>query len=51
MSNRVNSILNYYLSSYGNIILIGDFVLCVKNTHSEATLENCDMSGLINKPT
>ena len=49
--NRINSILDHYLTTYENIILIGDFNLCVENTHLEATLENYDLSNLINKPT
>ena len=34
--NRINSILDYYLKTHENIILIGDFNLCVENTHLEA---------------
>ena len=30
--NRINSILDHYLTTYENIILIGDFNLCVENT-------------------
>ena len=49
--NRINSILDHYLTTYENIILIGDFNLCVENTHLEATLENYDLDNLINMPT
>ena len=49
--NRLNSILDHYLSTNQNIIPIGNFNLYVKNTHLEATLENYDLSSLINKPT
>ena len=49
--NRINSVLDHYLRTYENIILIGDFNLCGENTHLEDTLENCDLSNLINKPT
>ena len=48
--NRINSILDHYLTTYENIILIRDFNLCVENTHLETTLENYDLSSLINKP-
>ena len=30
--NRINVILDHYLTTYKNIILIGDFNLCVENT-------------------
>ena len=49
--NRINSILNHSLTTYENIILIGDFNLCVENTHLGTTLENYGQSNLINKPT
>ena len=49
--NRINSILDHYLTTYENIILIGDFNLCVGNTYLEATLENYDLNNLINMPT
>ena len=49
--NRATSILDNYLTTYENIILIGDFNLYVENTHFEATLENYDLNNLINKPT
>ena len=48
--NQINSILDHYLTTYGNI-LIGNFNLCVDYTHLEATLENYDLSNLINKTT
>ena len=35
--NRKNSILDHYLTTYENIILIGDLNLCVENTHLEAS--------------
>ena len=46
--NRINSILDHYLTTYENIILIGDFSLCVENIHLEVTLRNYDMDNLIN---
>ena len=49
--NRINSILDHYLTTYEKIILIEDFHLCVENTHFEATLENYDLGNLMNKPT
>ena len=49
--NRINPVLDHYLTTYENIILIGNFNLCVENTHLEATLENYDLNNLINKPT
>ena len=49
--NEINSILDHYLRTYENIILIEDFHLCVENTHFEATLENYDLGNLMNKPT
>ena len=36
--HRINSILDHYLTTYENFILIGDFNLCVENAHLEATL-------------
>ena len=45
--NRINSILDHYLTTYENIILIGDFNLCVENIHLEATLENYDLDNLL----
>ena len=47
--NRIN--YQSYLTTYENTILVGDFNLCVENTHLEATLEDYDLSNLINKPT
>ena len=35
--NRKNSILDHYLTTYENIILIGDLNLCIENTHLEAS--------------
>ena len=49
--NRINSIFDHCLATYENIILIGNFNLCVENTHFETTLENYDLSNLINEPT
>ena len=49
--NQINSILDHYLTTYENIILIEDFHLCVENTNFEATLENYDLGNLMNKPT
>ena len=46
-----NSILDHYLTTYKNIILIGDFNLCLENAHLEDALENYDLNNLINKPT
>ena len=31
--HQINSILDHYLTTYENIILIGDFNLCVENKH------------------
>ena len=45
--NRISSTLVHYLTTYENIILIGDFNLCVENIHLEATLENYDLDNLI----
>ena len=49
--NRINSVLDHYLTPHEYIILIGDFNVCVENTHSQATLENYDLNNLINIPT
>ena len=49
--HRINSILDHCLATYENIILIGDFNLCVENRHLEATLENYDLDNQINMPT
>ena len=49
--NRINPLLDHYLTTYENIILGGDFNLCVENKPLEATLENYDLNNLINKPT
>ena len=49
--NQIYSILDHYLTTYENIILIGGFNLCVENTHLEATLENYDLNNPTNKPT
>ena len=35
--NRLNSILDHYLTTHENIILIGDFNLCLENTYLETT--------------
>ena len=43
--------LDHCLTTYENIFLIGDFTLCVENTHLEATSENYDLDNLISMPT
>ena len=37
--NQKNSVLDHYLTTNENIILIVDFNLCPENRHLEATLE------------
>ena len=47
--NRIISILTHFLTTFENVIQIGDFNSCVENIHLGATLEH-DLSNLINKP-
>ena len=46
--NRANSVLDHYLLTYANIILIVDFNFCVENINFEANLENNNLSTLTN---
>ena len=49
--NRINSVLDHYLTIYENIILIGDLNLCAENTHLEVTIENYNLNNLTSKAT
>ena len=48
---RMSLILNYYLPTYENFKVIGDFHLPVGNSHLEAIIQAYDLSSLIKKPT
>ena len=49
--NQINSVVDHYWTTYENVILTGDFNLCIENIHLETSLENYDLNNLINKPT
>ena len=49
--NRINSVLDHYLTIHENIILIGDLNLCAENTHLEVTIENYNLNNLTSKAT
>ena len=49
--NRISSIIDYYLQTYENILVIGDFNLSVDNSHLESFMQAYDLSCLIKKPT
>ena len=48
---RISLILDYYLPTYENFVVIGDFNLPVENSHLEAIIQAYDLSSLIKKPT
>ena len=47
----ISLILDYYLPTYENFVVIGDFNLPVENSHLEAIIQAYDLSSLIKKPT
>ena len=48
---RISLILDYYLPTCVNFVVIGDFNLPVENSHLEAIIQAYDLSSLIKKPT
>ena len=50
-TNRLSSIIDYYLPKYENLILIGDFNLSIENQHLDALIQAYNLNNLINKPT
>ena len=48
---RISLILDYYLPTYENFVVIGDFNLPVESSHLEAIIQAYDLSSLIKKTT
>ena len=48
---RIALILDYYLPTYENLVVIGDFNLPVENSHLESIIQAYDLSSYIKKPT
>ena len=48
---RISLILDYYLPSYENSVVTGDFNLLVEDNHLEAIIQAYDLSSVIKKPT
>ena len=48
---KISLILDYYLPTYENFVVIGDFNLPVENSHLEAIIQAYDLSSLKKKPT
>ena len=46
---RISLILDYYLPTYENFVLIGDFNFPVENSHLETITQAYDLSSLIKK--
>ena len=44
---RISLILDYYLPTYGNFVVIGDFNLPVENSHLEAIILAYALSRLV----
>ena len=47
----ISLILDYYLPTYENFVVIGDFNLLVEKSHLEVIILAYDLSSLIKKPT